>query len=232
MKNKQTTPVELTDDQAVQKMRLGESNGFEVVYKRHQGRLRKYIARLLWRLKNSLDRNNVIPNLEFREWADDIGQQTFLNFFRTVHSFKGDCSVYTWLCRIAHNQAFNRLRDELKQRGHEISVATLKKLLRLDEEASTEWTDEDILSRVSEQMGRDIEDDLHYERLLKKLLNQVQREKNAEYLNECLTALTTWANEVSIEDIATKLNRTPGATRVFLTTCRKKLKELLLKNQL
>lgn len=224
--------TELTDDQAVQKMRLGQSIGFEVLYKRHKSRLRKYIARLLWRLKNSLDRDQVIPNLEFGEWADDISQQTFFNFFRAVESFKGDCSVYTWLCRIAHNQAFNRLRDELKQRGHEISVAALKKLLRLDAEISAELTEDEILSRVSEQIHREIEEDLHYEQLLKKLLDQVQLEKNADYLNECLTALTAVANEVSIEDIAIELKRTPGATRVFLTTCRKKLKELGLKNKL
>jgi len=103
--------------------------------------------------------------------------------------------------------------------------------LRLDEELSAELTEDEIISRVSEQTHREIEEDLHYERLLTKLLDQVQREKNAEYLNECLTALTAVANEVSIENIAIKLERTPGATRVFLTTCRKKLKELLLKNK-
>jgi len=128
MKNQQTTPTELTDDQAVQNMRLGQSIGFEVLYKRHKSSLRKYLARLLWRLTNALDRDQVIPHLEFGEWANDISQQTFLNFFRAINSFKGDCSVYTWLCRIAHNQAFNRVRDELKQRGHEISIAAKKTL--------------------------------------------------------------------------------------------------------
>ena len=44
--------------------------------------------------------------------AEDIVQETFLNAFRTIDSFKGRSSLSTWLYRIAYNAALMRLRKK------------------------------------------------------------------------------------------------------------------------
>ncbi len=47
--------------------------------------------------------------------ADDVGQETFIRFFRSLHRFRGDSSVRTYLQRIAMNLSINALRR--RQRG-------------------------------------------------------------------------------------------------------------------
>ncbi len=45
-----------------------------------------------------------------REEALDLSQEVFLKVFRTIHRFRGQSSLRTWIYRIAVNQARNRHR--------------------------------------------------------------------------------------------------------------------------
>src|SRR5262245_20025131 len=45
-----------------------------------------------------------------REEAMDLSQEVFLRVFRTIHRFRGQSSLRTWIYRIAVNQARNRHR--------------------------------------------------------------------------------------------------------------------------
>ena len=45
-----------------------------------------------------------------RDEALDLSQEVFLRVFRTIHSFRGQSSLRTWIYRIAVNQARNRHR--------------------------------------------------------------------------------------------------------------------------
>ena len=45
-----------------------------------------------------------------REEALDLSQEVFLRVFRTIHRFRGQSSLRTWIYRIAVNQARNRHR--------------------------------------------------------------------------------------------------------------------------
>jgi RNA polymerase sigma-70 factor (ECF subfamily) len=47
--------------------------------------------------------------------ADDVGQETFIRFFRSLDRFRGDASVRTYLQRIAINLSLNALKR--RQRG-------------------------------------------------------------------------------------------------------------------
>jgi len=44
------------------------------------------------------------------EEAADLVQETFLKALRSINSFRGDCSLKTWLFRIAINESRNRFR--------------------------------------------------------------------------------------------------------------------------
>jgi RNA polymerase sigma-70 factor (ECF subfamily) len=48
--------------------------------------------------------------LDDREEALDLSQEVFLRVFRTIHRFRGQSSLRTWIYRIAVNQARNRHR--------------------------------------------------------------------------------------------------------------------------
>jgi len=45
-----------------------------------------------------------------RDEALDLSQEVFLSVFRTIHRFRGQSSLRTWIYRIAVNQARNRHR--------------------------------------------------------------------------------------------------------------------------
>lgn len=49
-----------------------------------------------------------------REDTLDLSQETYIKLWRTLHSFRGDCSPMTWLLRIAKNCALDHLRREAR----------------------------------------------------------------------------------------------------------------------
>ena len=51
--------------------------------------------------------------------AADITQETFVSAYRSFASFRGESSVYTWLCRIAVNRCRNRFREKARRQDHE-----------------------------------------------------------------------------------------------------------------
>jgi len=58
-----------------------------------------------------------------RDEALDLSQEVFLSVFRTIHRFRGQSSLRTWIYRIAVNQARNRHRFwRRRQRAHQISL--------------------------------------------------------------------------------------------------------------
>ena len=55
--------------------------------------------------------------------ALDLSQEVFLRVFRTIHRFRGQSALRTWIYRIAVNQARNRLRWwRRRHRGGQVSL--------------------------------------------------------------------------------------------------------------
>lgn len=46
--------------------------------------------------------------------ADDVLQNTFIKVWRNIDSFRGDSKLYSWLYRIATNEALNHIRASKK----------------------------------------------------------------------------------------------------------------------
>jgi RNA polymerase sigma-70 factor (ECF subfamily) len=58
-----------------------------------------------------------------REEALDLSQEVFLRVFRTIHRFRGQSSLKTWIYRIAINQARNRHRFwKRRRRSDQVSL--------------------------------------------------------------------------------------------------------------
>ena len=58
-----------------------------------------------------------------RDEALDLSQEVFLRVFRTIHRFRGQSALRTWIYRIAVNQARNRHRAwRRRHRAHQISL--------------------------------------------------------------------------------------------------------------
>ncbi|PKA83919.1 RNA polymerase sigma-70 factor (ECF subfamily) [Ulvibacter sp. MAR_2010_11] len=67
-----------------------------------------YKERLYWHVRKILlDHDDT----------DDVLQNTFIKIFRNIDKFKGDSKLYTWMYRIATNEALTFLSKKAKRAG-------------------------------------------------------------------------------------------------------------------
>lgn len=90
--------LEVEDAVLVERVRAGEREAFSELVERH--------ARKIFRLARHITKNE--------DDAADVLQDAFLKAYSRLDQFHGDAQFYTWLVRIAVNEALMRLR---KRRG-------------------------------------------------------------------------------------------------------------------
>ena len=90
------------DEELIRRFRAGDETGFDELVKRYQQRIHALLYRMV---RNPED-------------AGDLAQDVFVRAYQALPRFKGNSSFYTWLYRIAVNQAFNlhRARNRKKAR--------------------------------------------------------------------------------------------------------------------
>lgn len=62
-----------------------------------------YTERLYWHIRSILLRH---------DWADDVLQETFIRTWKSLAKFRGESAFYTWMYRIATNEALGHLKKE------------------------------------------------------------------------------------------------------------------------
>ena len=80
--------------QLVAQAREGDTAAFSELVRRYEGKI--------FRLAQHITQN--------REDAEDVLQETFMKAYEHLDQFKGDSKFYTWIVRIAVNQALMKLR--------------------------------------------------------------------------------------------------------------------------
>ena len=84
------------DDKLILKAQKGDLHSFDVLVRRYQ----RKIYYLAYRMVKGHDA------------ADDIAQETFINAYSAIRSFKIGYSFYTWLYRICMNLSINYLKRQ------------------------------------------------------------------------------------------------------------------------
>ncbi len=54
--------------------------------------------------------------LQNRQDAEDIAQNVFIEAYRSIHRFRGDSKISTWLYRIAVNKSLNHIKVQKRRR--------------------------------------------------------------------------------------------------------------------
>lgn len=67
-----------------------------------------YKERLYWLIRR------IVLN---HDDADDVLQNTFIKVYKNISGFKGDSKLYSWMYRIATNEALSFLKNKSKQLG-------------------------------------------------------------------------------------------------------------------
>ncbi len=85
----------------------------------------KYQERLYWHIRRMVGGH---------EDANDVVQNTFVKVFRSIQKFKGQSALYTWLYRIATNEAISFMNKRKRKQTSSISdeEAGLENQLKAD----------------------------------------------------------------------------------------------------
>jgi len=97
-----SSPIQVDDEAAiVAQARTGDAKAFNELLQRYE--------RKIFRLALHITQN--------REDAEDVLQETFLKAYQHLDQFQGQSKFYTWIVRIAVNQALMKLRKRKSDRS-------------------------------------------------------------------------------------------------------------------
>lgn len=133
-----------------------------------------------------------------KDIAEELTQETFYKAVQKINTYKGDCEISAWLCRIARNLWYDQCRKNKK-----ITNLDEKELLKIE---SSEQTESNIISQ-EEKME-----------LYKKMQNIDEKSREVIYLRI--------TGELSFKEIGIILNKTENWARVTFYRAKNKLKEV------
>jgi RNA polymerase sigma-70 factor (ECF subfamily) len=177
----------------VSQAREGDTQAFGTLVRRYEGKI--------FRLAQHVTQN--------REDAEDVLQETFMKAYEHLDQFKGDSKFYTWIVRIAVNQALMKLR----RRKNDKSVS-------LDE---TIDTGEDTVVREIAAWGEDPEERFSREELGEILDGAIQ---SLDPIYRSVFLLRD-IEELSTEETAEALSLSVPAVKSRLLRARLQLRERL-----
>lgn len=89
----------LTDEALVDAAREGGEEAFRELVVRYEGRVASVVIRMLGNTPE----------------AEDVGQETFIRFYRGLRRFRGQAAVGTYLTRIAINLSLNEIKKRRRR---------------------------------------------------------------------------------------------------------------------
>ena len=109
----------MTDQEIIALQRSGDYNqAFNAI-------VRSYSERLYWHVRRFLCSHDD---------TNDLLQDIFIKIWKALPSFKGDSRIYTWIYRIATNEALNALRRQRLISLVEFTSLTEKMAGKIDED--------------------------------------------------------------------------------------------------
>ena len=176
------------DERLVAKAQEGDLFSFDHLVKKYQ----KKIYFLAYRMMKNHDA------------ADDIAQETFINAYSSIKSFKLGYSFYTWLYRICMNLSINHLRRQkfvIPESHFEEETSPLEK----------ETTTEDPLSLLVQK---------ERERKIEQAIDSLSPKYKAVFILKVY-------EDLSYEEIAQTLKISLGTVMSRLFRARERLQKLL-----
>jgi RNA polymerase sigma-70 factor, ECF subfamily len=107
--------AELSEVEAIRLAQQGDERGFERIYRLHSQRVHALCLRMM--------RGNAAE-------AEELTQESFLQLFRKISTFRGESAFSTWLHRLAFNIVLMRLRR------HSFQVFSLDEMLEPGEKTA------------------------------------------------------------------------------------------------
>lgn len=140
--------------------------------------------------------------LNNREEAEEIAQDVFIKVYKSLHKFKGDSKLSTWIYKIVYNSCLDRLKQYKKQYA----------LVPIDEftEGQIKTFDNALDAMIEDDRKQTIQDSIN------KLPS-----------DEAFLLTLYYYEEQSLEEISKIVGLTPNNVKVKLFRSRKKLTSIL-----
>ena len=184
---------------------MDDQRSFDLI--RHGGKMRDQGVASLYRSYAAHFRKFYLYQGLNAADADDIVQETFVNIVRHCDKYQGDSPLAAWLWRIARNcmnDHFRRTKarpaENLDDDGWETLIETSEAMRTYDPPPAKESLEECVERGFAE--------------FAKKF------SERAHVLSLVMEGLDT-------AHIAAAIQRSPGATREYISQCRKKIEEFL-----
>lgn len=104
--------------------------------------VQQYQERLYWHI-----RRMVLSHAD----ADDVLQNTFIKIFRSIKKFKGESKLYTWMYRIATNEAISFLNSKAQKKG--VSTVEIKEQLIASLEADVYFEGSEVQLKLQKAIA-------------------------------------------------------------------------------
>ena len=143
--------------------------------------------------------------------AEDISQEVFIEVFESLHSFRGDAQLSTWIYRIAVTKSL----DELKRQNRKRRISSLGKLFHLEDVAN--WLAGGSMPDKHIQENENM-------KLVMHALNRLPDNQRVAFT---LSKIEGYSHE----EIAEMLHIQPGTSRSQLVKARKMLQQQIIQLQ-
>ena len=90
----------MNDHELLNQIRAGQQSAFKILVETHQKRVF----------------NTVLAIVQNFEEAEDVAQEVFIEVYQSVHKFRGESKISTWLYRIATTKALEEIRKKKAQK--------------------------------------------------------------------------------------------------------------------
>jgi RNA polymerase sigma-70 factor (ECF subfamily) len=187
----QTLPDE---NDLVSRARLREENAIRTIIQSHNRRL--------YRIARGILRDDTE--------AEDVLQDTYIKAFLHLGEFRGDASIGTWLCRIAMNEALERLRRR-------------RPMVDIDSMTDTENTGADVI-RLPFKNAQPDPERATAQRQIKRLLEREIDRLPEEFR---MVVIARVVEGMSVEETSTLLDIEPATVKTRLHRARDRLRTAL-----
>lgn len=179
--------MQLSDNEIVQML---QNSGSQNTGLKHM--MLRYQEKLYWVIKNIV---------ESHDDADDVLQNTFIKAYRNINSFESRSSLFTWLYRIATNEALSFKKASTRK-------ATV---------SMPDWSNQ-MISIAAVENGH--EEEAVIEKLQSALLSLPERQRQVFEMR--------YYQELSYDEISQLLHLTEGALKASYHHAVKKIEQYLI----
>ncbi|TRX66029.1 RNA polymerase sigma factor [Carboxylicivirga sp. M1479] len=182
----------ISEKELIDKINNGETSAYRQLVEMHH---KKVIHICLSFVNNSHD-------------AEDIAQEVFIEMYRSLHGFRKEASLSTWLYRLSVNKSLDYIRQQKRLKRGSGKVTSI-------DQANIEQLQVSNSQLASDQ----IEENERMQLLYSAIDTLPKRQKEALILSQI--------KELSQQEVADTMNTSIGSIESLLVRAKRKLRDLL-----